>query len=380
MKLFFAKNHLIQRKLPIILLALVSFAAAAQQSVTLYFNESWELVPREHAVYYRLADYDLGSFKLHGQVLDYTMSDTLLMEGSYFNGRKNGFFKFYYPNGQVERTGNYFSNRRIGQWEYFFDNGQLKQLAFFPDDGERLDFSILEFYDSEGKPLVQNGSGKWENEGYFSTLDNDKSLKRLTGEFSDSLRHGSFKLIRVSDNRLMIEERFDRGNFQWARFYKRGSSRYSEGKSEYINKLPDTYGPKFTSTENFRLDNNFFSPEIMNAGVAEILSKVSGQEILITEREAGYAYGDYELISFIAAHLRYPINAVRNGVTGRVLVNVLIDAEGKAREVTLLRGIEESLDEEALRVVSLINDWLPKIENGVPVESVYTIPVSFMVR
>lgn len=379
--MFRLKPYAMRKRISILFLVFAfTFPALCQQSVTLYYSEKWELVPPEHAVYYRLADYDLGSFRLQGEVRDYTMSDTLLMEGHYFQGRKNGFFTFYYPNGQVERKGNYISNRRIGQWEYFFDNGQLKQVAFFPEDGERLDFSIQEFYDSEGKPLVQNGSGNWENEGYFPTLDNDKSLKRLTGEFRDSLKHGSFKLIRVSDNRLMIEERFNRGNFQWARFYKRGSSRYSEGQSEYINKLPDTYGPKFTSTEYFRLDNTFFPPEIMNAGVAEILSKVSGQKIKITEREAGYAYGDYELISFIAAHLRYPINAVRNGVTGRVLVNVLIDAEGNAREVTLLRGVEISLDEEALRVVGLIKDWLPKIENGVPVESVYTIPVSFMVR
>lgn len=346
-----------------------------QDKIILYYNSDWEITQQEKAVFYRESEYNLNNFKLNGKVADYRISDSiLLMEGSYSNNKREGSFIFYYPNRKTRSSGVYKSNKRTGVWEYYYKNGNLKQKIIFPDSENRLDFIVVDFYNIEGKQMIANGTGKWIND----SIPTVNGLCRLKGSFQDSLKHGQWVLKRISDKKIMHLERFRKGKMIEASLFIGGD--YGTISSEILNKMPDENRFKLRSTEEFNLDNTVFPESILNSDVETIFKTVTGKEYKIQNRKAGYAYGDYSMLEFIAYNIKYPVRARTDGVAGIVYVGVTIDSSGKTTEVSLLRGIRNDIDNEAIRVVRLIKDWLPEIQNGKPVESKISIPIKFEIK
>jgi TonB family protein len=349
----------------------------SQEKVTLWYNPDWNITTKEKAVCYREAEYDAGNFKLSGKVADYTADGKPVMLGNYSMGKKDGEFVFYAGNGTVIGRGQYLKNNRAGKWEYFYETGRLKQVVIFPYDGSTAGFSVVEFYDPNGSQLIKNGTGKWFMDSLKSGLFDPGALKRLTGEFKDSLMHGNWTLTRISDNKMMHTERFRKGQFVEASIYNEQFDYYGTIGSEMLNKFPDVWQQKFAATESFKLDTTVFDRDLVYSDVETIFKTVTGKEFKIQNRLAGYAYGDYSLLEFLSRNVRYPMSAMEAGISGRVYVNVRIDSLGLAKEVSMLRGVHKDLDREAIRVVKLVKDWLPAIRDGKPVESVVTVPVRF---
>jgi TonB family protein len=356
----------------------------SQEGIKLFYNSDWKITKEDKATYYRECEYDLNNFKLDGKVADYSLSGNLLMEGSYLNGKRNGYFTFYYDNGRVRNKGNYENNRRVGKWEYYYYNGQLKQIVLFNSkDTDNLtmaeSFAVLEYYNREGNQLLKNGTGTWINDSIQVGMFDTKSLKTLEGQFKDSLKHGSWELTRINDNKLMHRERFKRGKFISAEIYNVHHNYYGTISSEIILKIPDENKTKLVCTEKFELDTTVFPSALIFSDVETIFKTVTGKEYKIQNRVAGYIYGDYSLLEFLAKNIRYPKSAVEKEITGTVYVGVVIDSLGYTKDVKLVRGVQEDLDNEAQRVVKLVDKWMPALRDGKAVESIITIPVIFQI-
>ena len=86
--------------------------------------------------------------------------------------------------------------------------------------------------------------------------------------------------------------------------------------------------------------------------------------------------GRSSMINFINSTRRYPAEAYEMGIEGRVTCAFVVDTNGKVCCVNVLRGVESSLNDEAIRIVSQMPDWTPgKIgEQPVPVRVVCCIP------
>lgn len=86
--------------------------------------------------------------------------------------------------------------------------------------------------------------------------------------------------------------------------------------------------------------------------------------------------GGQALINFINSNRVYPTDAYNNGVQGRVTCSFVVNSDGKVSHATVLRGVEESLNKEALRIINAMPSWLPgKINDQiVPVRVVCSIP------
>lgn len=86
--------------------------------------------------------------------------------------------------------------------------------------------------------------------------------------------------------------------------------------------------------------------------------------------------GGRSLISFINSNRKYPEEAYQLGIEGRVMCSFIVLPDGKLSHIKILRGVEPSLNEEALRLVSLMPHWSPgKInDQPVPVRVVTCIP------
>jgi TonB family protein len=93
-----------------------------------------------------------------------------------------------------------------------------------------------------------------------------------------------------------------------------------------------------------------------------------------------YPGGEAELRKFIAAELDYPLEARVNKESGEVLVAFSIGMDGYISGVRVVRSVSESLDAEAVRVVSKMPPWIPGKKNGRPVRAEMTIPINFKVN
>ena len=93
-----------------------------------------------------------------------------------------------------------------------------------------------------------------------------------------------------------------------------------------------------------------------------------------------YPGGDRELLKFIAQSIKYPTDAQDAGVQGRVICSVVVDKKGNIVEPKIIRGIDPSLDAEALRVIGMMPRWTPGRQDGKAVRVLYTVPITFRLQ
>lgn len=84
--------------------------------------------------------------------------------------------------------------------------------------------------------------------------------------------------------------------------------------------------------------------------------------------------------TWIQQNLKYPTIAAENGISGRVYVKFYIDVDGSVKNVQVLRGVDPSLDKEAVRVVSSSPKWSPGKQRGRPVRVQFTFPIVFQLQ
>ncbi|MEJ7692632.1 energy transducer TonB, partial [Daejeonella sp.] len=80
---------------------------------------------------------------------------------------------------------------------------------------------------------------------------------------------------------------------------------------------------------------------------------------------------------YLTANLKYPDEARRKNITGRVILAFIVEKDGSTSDIKVLRGIGGGADEEAVRVLKSSPKWKPGIDNGQPVRVAYTMPVFF---
>ena len=83
---------------------------------------------------------------------------------------------------------------------------------------------------------------------------------------------------------------------------------------------------------------------------------------------------------WVFSKIVYPEIAKENGVQGRVTLQFTIDTDGSVKNVKVLRGVDSSLDKEAVRVVSSSPKWTPGKQRNKPVRVRYTFPIIFQLR
>lgn len=83
------------------------------------------------------------------------------------------------------------------------------------------------------------------------------------------------------------------------------------------------------------------------------------------------------LMKYLSANIRYPEAAHKAGTQGRVTVQFVVGKDGSIGDVKVIRGVDPTLDAEAIRVISGMPKWKPGTQKGEPVNVKYTVPVMF---
>lgn len=102
--------------------------------------------------------------------------------------------------------------------------------------------------------------------------------------------------------------------------------------------------------------------------------------ILIPEIMPEFPGGQRALICYLANTIKYPLIAQENGIKGKVYVSFVIDEEGNVYNVNVVRGVDTSLDNEAVRVVEGMPRWEPGRQAGKAVKVGYNVPIYFELR
>ena len=98
----------------------------------------------------------------------------------------------------------------------------------------------------------------------------------------------------------------------------------------------------------------------------------------IVETMPSFRQGDIR--AWISRNLEYPVVAEENGIQGRVVVGFIVERDGSISNVKILKGVDPSLDKEAMRVIKAMPKWNPGYLNGQPVRVKYSMPVQFKLQ
>ncbi len=110
---------------------------------------------------------------------------------------------------------------------------------------------------------------------------------------------------------------------------------------------------------------------------APAVEEAKPQIFTYVEQMPDFPGGQTELMKFLQKNLRYPAAARENGIEGRVVLQFVVDENGKISDLQTLRDIGGGCAEEATRVVKQMPPWKPGKQNGNPVKVYFKLPVTF---
>lgn len=208
-------------------------------------------------------------------------------------------------------------------------------------------------------------------------------------KFVDGKRDGKGS-FSYSTNKTQREDYYEKGKKMgnWKYFYENG---YIQEEESYTNDKLD--GPNKFYDSTGTLDYTFF---YLNGEVVKRVKSMEDNGIELTNLESSdrnpYFLGDCNEVSseeeksncglkamynYLAQTIKYPANAQRVDISGKVFVKFMIEKDGTIGEVKLLNSLCESLENEALRVIKNMPKWSPGYQDGKPVRVYYNMPIVF---
>lgn len=352
---------MIDIRLVVLLFVCLPFSALSQETKERYFDqEGIRVLEKSKSFYYQRDQVDSALSIQDTLHIFYTKSDSLFGREIYRNGKLNGPFVYYYPNGRIKERGIYKDSERLGYNFHYYLNGTPKATFFYPEKKGQIsnfkdyDFLIINFWDHSGKQLVTNGNGYcnctifYKNRDFLDltnpknkTFSNDDVLSNMdyyhdanvlksevkeNGKVRDGLRDSLWHSFNMN-GQLLHKEMFNYGNL------KSGES-YRDGKV-------------------FRYYKLFTTPEDNPNGLF-------------------YFYKE------IGENIKYPVLARNHNIQGEVLVSFIVNSDGKFTDFTIIKGLGSGCDEEAIRAIRTSETkFTPSTKRGQPIKTKLVMPITF---
>ncbi len=190
---------------------------------------------------------------------------------------------------------------------------------------------IKSFYTKDEQGMIKNGY-------YYSKIDNGGDT---IGSFTNNQKDKQWK-IRTPTYRLLKELEYDKGVL------------ITEKDSTVVKAEIRDHKSRDTTKRNIAFTK------------VEIESQFKG--------------GQGAWANYLRKNLHYPERAVKNRIQGTVVMQFIVNSQGKTEEVTVIESVEYSLDQEARRIIEDSPDWIPAVQNGVVVKSYKRQPIVFSLQ
>lgn len=120
-----------------------------------------------------------------------------------------------------------------------------------------------------------------------------------------------------------------------------------------------------------RADNTFIANDIQR------MTSTDDDVYEVVEKMPAFPGGMAELMKYLSSNIKYPVEAHKAGIQGRVVVSFVVNKDGTVKDAKIVRSVDKSIDAEALRVISAMPKWQPGYQDGKAVSVRYTVPVTF---
>jgi TonB family protein len=313
-----------RKTLSLLTFTLLFFEAFAQKkdTVVYYLQNSWEIVSTKDSadLFLVILPPDTNVDKSLFVVNEFYKNGKIRLVG---NSRTNDLnLKFqgtqiiFFRNGHKLRISNYDKGVPVGDVIEYYPNGKLYNIKTFTSSKKAF---LKQFNDSTGVISAKDGTGKW--------IEFNQSFNVIAamGQIDNGVEEGMWS-GKINDS-VSFENLFKRGKLI-------SSSTIYKYKSD---------GDALTKVDT--------PPEF--PGGAD-------------------AFGQ-----FLGHTIRYPAAAIENNTQGRVIISFVVEVDGTLTNIRITKGVGDSIDEEAIRVIMLSPKWKPGILNGKQVRVAYSVPIQF---
>jgi TonB family protein len=151
-----------------------------------------------------------------------------------------------------------------------------------------------------------------------------------------------------------------------------------EGTAQDLEK----YKAMFSGNSGFEITTDSLGNTFLIKKQAIIPKSLNSDEqiFFIVEEMPEFPGGETALRQFIAGAVKYPADAVKKGIQGKVYVTFVVSKDGSVADAKIARGVDPTLDAEALRVVNSLPEWIPGKQRGETVNVSYTVPINFKLQ
>jgi protein TonB len=132
-------------------------------------------------------------------------------------------------------------------------------------------------------------------------------------------------------------------------------------------------------TESAPIENVLPPPPPPNLQRPSITEDVD-EPFVIVEVSPEFPGGNAVMMQWLGNNIRYPVAAQEIGAHGRVICSFVVERDGSITDVQVVRGVDPSLDREAVRVIQTMPNWTPGMQRNVPVRVRFTLPVTFRLQ
>ena len=108
--------------------------------------------------------------------------------------------------------------------------------------------------------------------------------------------------------------------------------------------------------------------------------EVTEEIFVVVEDQPLFPGGNAAMMKFLSDNIKYPVIAQENNIQGRVICNFVVEKDGSITDVQVVRGVDPSLDREAVRVIQQMPRWKPGKQRGQAVRVRFTLPVVFRLQ
>lgn len=313
----------------ILLLLITSFVvpSRAQEIMVTYFNKNGGYTAIKDSAAYtniiRLAANEKGLYELN----DYYPNGSLKRHGwtKVANPRKpqlEGTMETYHENGNLAITAIYKNNKLIDTLKRYYENGLIQEARFFTSTGSSSNeflspphHSRLIYYaDSIGRVQISNGNGAYEAK---------KNMDIEKGQYVDGLRQG-----------------------HWEGTFNKGKNKFEE----------------------------WYANGVLSKGMT---TDSMGNVHPYTQREVQPEYpgGIKKLMMFVAQNYTYPREALREKVSGQLLISFVVEKNGMLNEFEVINDLGYGTANSGIEVLKKAPKWTPGYQYGMPVRVKYSIPI-----
>lgn len=108
-----------------------------------------------------------------------------------------------------------------------------------------------------------------------------------------------------------------------------------------------------------------------------VVAEKNQQVFDVVEQMPEYPGGIQALFEYLQQNVKYPEDAKKQKIEGRVIATFVVETDGSINNVEVAKPAFPSLDAEAVRVLSAMPKWKPGMQSGKAVRVKYTVPINF---